>query len=209
MTRRPETDAARRVPRRVDDLQAAEHRDHVTIDDGGRFAGMGSDVVQQMTAAPGAHDLLQAHPNARQVIGMDEDLRPAVGQLSDAADMVGMPVRADDAVELAEIASDGAQVPNQRRLRTRQAGVDQCQALFRDQVRRTAAQLDRVQAGENLHGRPDSRTGPIDGLRARQPRACSLTSCGQFDHSDFGATAAARHANRERSLLQPRGTTMA
>ena len=106
MARRPEADAARGVPRRVNDLEATKHRDHVAVDDGSRLARMRRDEVQQMAAGPGAHHLLKADPDTREVIRMDEHLRAAGSQLAHAADVIGMAVGADDPIELAEITAD-------------------------------------------------------------------------------------------------------
>src|SRR5437870_990620 len=106
MAWRPETDAARRVPRRVDDPEATKYGDHITVDDGSRLPRMRRDEMEQVPAGPGAHDLLQADSHTCEVIWMDEHLRPAGGQFSHAADVVGMAVGADDAIELAEIAAD-------------------------------------------------------------------------------------------------------
>lgn len=153
MAWRPQTDAARRVPRRVDDLEAAKHRDHVAVDDGRRLARVRRDEMKQVPAGPGVHDLLKADADTFEVIRMDEHLRPACSQLSHAANVIGMAVGADDPIELAEITADLAQVADEWRLGSWQAGVDEGEPLLGDQVAGAAQQFHRVQARDDLRHR--------------------------------------------------------
>ena len=133
------------------DLEAAEDVDHIAVDDRHGLAGVRGEEMQEVPAGALAHHLLEADAHARKILGMDQDLGATCRELSHTADVVWMPVGADDPIELADITPDPVQVANQGRPGAGQAGVDERQAFFHDQVAGAAAQLHRVDARDNLH----------------------------------------------------------
>ena len=148
---RVEADASRGVARRVDDNEAAEDGENVAVLDRADPARRTGHGRQDPAARGAAERLPNPQLEALEVGPVHADLDVGGLQLAHTPCVVGAPVGADDAPELSERPPLPREGALDARARAGEAGVDEGQLRLEDGVRAHADEVDRVNAGRDLH----------------------------------------------------------
>jgi hypothetical protein len=98
----------------MNDLEPAEGRQYVAVDDGSGGTRVRCQEVQDAATLPDPQYISQANADAGEIIRVNENFDSVPGQLPNASDVVRVSVSADDPIQLVQPPPNTGQITLER-----------------------------------------------------------------------------------------------